>query len=341
MRPARPFIYIVVASVVLTLLTVGLIWKATEQVLQLKNSRFSESSQGTTGGFGGGMAVGSIAPMAPGIAMNDGYLAEREEYAKNAADIAYYPSPSPIMPPTTIPGAGPEDRDRVGQKIIRNGSLTLRVDDASKRLEEARLIAEQNGGFVASANLNDRAGVKTAYATLRIPTDKFRIVADSLKMLASTVFDESENGQDVTDQYVDLEARLKAAKAEEAQYMEILKDARTIEDTLNVTSRLGEVRSRIEQMEGQMRGLEDRTSYATLSVTMTEEARVEAPTRVWKPGETLKEAMRALVESLQGLADALIAFAVFFVGLVLPILVVLALIAWFVRWTLRRMMGKK
>lgn len=335
MRPARPFIYIVIASVVLTLLTVGLIWKATEQVLQLKNSRFAEQSQGATGSFGGGMAVGSIAPMA----MDDGYLVQREEAGK-AGDIAYYPSPSPIMPPTT-PGAGPDDRDRVGQKIIRNGSLTLRVDDASKRLEEARLIAEQNGGFVASANLNDRAGVKTAYATLRIPTDKFRIVADSLKMLASTVFDESENGQDVTDQYVDLEARLKAAKAEEAQYMEILKDARTIEDTLNVTSRLGEVRSRIEQMEGQMRGLEDRTSYATLSVTMTEEARVEAPTRVWKPGETLKEAMRALVESLQGLADALIAFAVFFVGLVLPILIVLGLIAWFVRWMLRRVMGKK
>lgn len=339
MRPARPFIYIVVASVVLTLLTVGLIWKATEQVLRIKNSRFGESSQGTTGAFGGGVAVGSIAPMAPNMGMDDGYLLQREESGKAAADIAYYPSP--IMPPTSMPGAGPDDRDRVGQKIIRNGSLTLRVDDASKRLEEARLIAEQNGGFVASANLNDRSGVKTAYATLRVPTDKFRIVADSLKMLASTVFDESENGQDVTDQYVDLEARLKAAKAEEAQYMEILKDARTIEDTLNVTSRLGEVRSRIEQMEGQMRGLEDRTSYATLSVTMTEEARVEAPTRVWKPGETLKEAMRALVESLQGLADALIAFVVFFVGLVLPILIVLGLIAWFVRWMLRRVMGKK
>lgn len=332
MRPVRPFILIVITSILLTLLTLGLIWKATEQVLRLKEPNFGAQTTVSSIGFAGG-AAGMPAPM-PG----ENYLVAREESGMDM-DASFYAKP--IMPPATTPGAGPDDRERVGQKIIRNGSLTLRVDDASKRLEEARLIAEQNGGFVASANMNDRAGVKTAYLTLRVPTDKFRATADALKKLASTVFDESESGQDVTDQYVDLEARLKAAQAEETQYMEILKSARTIEDTLNVTARLGEVRSRIEQMEGQMRNLEDRTSYATLTVTMTEEARVEAPTRVWKPGETLKEAMRALVESLQSLADALIAFAVFFVGLVLPILIVLGLAAWFVRWLISRLMGKK
>lgn len=335
-RPAKPLVAIVLVSILLTLLTLGLIWKATEQVLQLRQTNYDKSVE-STGGYGGGMAVGMPAPMAPSAVAPD-YIGREEGVAQDAYDksIAPYP-PYPV----TTPGATPEDRDRVGQKIIRNGSLTLRVDDAAKRLEEARMIAEQNGGFVASANLADNAGIKTAYATLRIPTDKFRATADAIKRLASTVFNESESGQDVTDQYVDLEARLKAAKAEEAQYMEILKNARSIEDTLNVVARLGEVRSRIEQMEGQMRGLEDRTSYATLTVTMTEEARVEAPTRVWKPLETFREAMRALVESLQGLADALIAFAVFFVGLVLPVLIVLAIAAWIVRWFIRRMMGKR
>jgi hypothetical protein len=331
MRPVRPFILIVLTSILLTLLTVGLIWKATEQVLRLKDAGYGVNTMQSSGGYGE-MAVGmpTIAPAPSMVARDEAGLIDM--------DASFYAKP--IMPPVTTPGAGPEDRERVGQKIIRNGSLVLRVDDASKRLEEARAITEQAGGFVASANLNDRAGIKTAYLTLRIPTDKFRATADALKRLASTVFDESESGQDVTDQYVDLEARLKAAKAEEAQYLEILKSARSIEDTLNVTARLADVRSRIEQMEGQMRGLEDRTSYATLTVTMTEEARVEAPTRVWKPGETLKEAMRALVESLQSLVDALIAFVVFFIGLVLPILIVLGLIAWFVRWMIRRLMGK-
>lgn len=332
MRPARPFIYVAIVSVVLTAVTLALIWKATEQVLRLKQPNFGIKTESYAGTAAGGMAVGMPAPM----------VADYDMYAREESGMdASYSYGRPIMPPPTTPGAGPDDRERVGQKIIRNGSLTLRVDDAAKRLEETRMIVEQAGGFMASANLSDRAGVKTAYATLRIPTDKFRATADTLKALASTVFDESESGQDVTDQYVDLEARLKAAKAEEAQYLEILKSARSIEDTLNVTARLADVRTRIEQMEGQMRGLDDRTSYATLTVTMTEEARVEAPTRIWKPGETLKEAMRALVESLQALADAFIAFVVFFIGLVVPILIVLGIIAWFVRWLIRRLMGNK
>jgi hypothetical protein len=335
-RPVRAFVVIAVTSIVLIIVTLGVIWKATEQVLRLKQPNFgTKATSLTTDGSGGSYAVaGMPAPMAQEM-----YARDESGVAMGEMDAMFYAKP--IMPPVTTPGAGPDDRERVGQKIIRNGSLTLRVDDAAKRLEEARMITEQQGGFIASANLSDRAGVKTAYVTLRVPTDKYRAVADALKKLASTVFDESESGQDVTDQYVDLEARLKAAKAEEAQYMEILKSARSIEDTLNVTARLGDVRTRIEQMEGQMRNLDDRTSYATLTVTMTEEARVEAPTRVWKPGETFKEAVRALVESLQGLADALIAFVVFFIGLVLPIILVLGAMVWITRWIWRRFIGKK
>lgn len=316
-RPSRVLTYVILASIVLTLLTAGLIWKATEQVLSLRQNGVSMMQSGSA--FGGS-AIAVRAPESAPVA----YMMDR------------------LLPPVPItPGAGPEDRAAIGQKVIRNGSLTLRVDDAAKRLEEARVLTEQAGGFVASANLNDNAGVKTAYATLRIPSDKFRTVTDAIKKLASTVFDESESGQDVTDQYVDLDARLKAAKAEEAQYMEILKEARTIEDTLNVTSRLGDVRARIEQMEGQKRSLTDQTSYATLSLTMTEEVRVEAPTRVWKPGETLKEAMRSLVESLQSLADSLIALAVFFVGLILPVLIVLGLLAWIILYVVRRFIAKR
>jgi hypothetical protein len=170
--------------------------------------------------------------------------------------------------------------------------------------------------------------VKTAYATIRVPTDKYREAVEEIKKLATLVLSEQESGDDVTDQFVDLEARLKAARAEEAQYLEILKTARTIEDTLAVTERLANVRARIEQMDGQMRHLDDRTSYATLSVTMTEDTRIEAPTKTWDPGETVRMATRALIETLQGLADALIAFGIFFIGLVLPVLLVLAFGAW-------------
>jgi hypothetical protein len=139
---------------------------------------------------------------------------------------------------------------------------------------------------------------------------------------------------------VDLEARLRAAKAEEAQYLEILKRTSDIEDTLNVTGRLGEVRSRIEQMEGQIRYLNDRTTYATVSVTLTEETKVEIPSRVWKPGETFNQALRGLIESLQDLADFLITGGVFLIGFIAPVVLALAVAAWIVWRIMKRLMRK-
>lgn len=238
---------------------------------------------------------------------------------------------APQSPTMGGPGASSEDREKLGQKVIRTGNLIMRVDSAEKRMNELRAIVDNVKGFVAQANLTDNANVKTAYVTLRIPSDKYDATVAQIKGLASTVFNESTSGDDVTDQFVDLQARLGAAKAEEAQYLEILKRAGTIEETLQVTGRLGEVRSRIEQMEGQMRFLQDRTDYATLSITMTEEAKIQIPTQAWKPGETLRLSLRALVVALQGMVDVVIAGGVFLIGLLLPILLVLGLIGWLIR----------
>lgn len=258
-----------------------------------------------------------------------------KSYEMMRPDIAPMP---PIMPGD---GATPEDRARVGERVIRNGSLSIRVDDAEKRLDEARAIAVAENGFVASANVVNREGVRTAQATLRVPQDAFERTLARLKELASTVFNESTNTEDVTAQFVDLEARLNAAKAEEAQYLRILADADTIEETLQVTARLGDVRARIESMEGRLRLLRDQTEYSTIYVSMTEEARVQVPTPVWRPGETFRESLRDLVISLQGFADGLIAFGVFLIGLFLPLMLGIALVVWIVRTVWKKLRSNK
>lgn len=316
---------LVILSALLITATVSVIWKSTKQLVNLGPSPAMRAVYGESSA-GGGFVAGIPAGIATSMPMKDG------------ADL-YYAREESIMPPIMpSPGASPDDRERVGQKIIRTGSLMLRVDDAAKQMEALKQLAERMGGFVSSANLTDNGGVKTAYATIRVPTDKYRATVDEAKKLATLVLSEQESGDDVTDQFVDLEARLKAARAEEAQYLEILKTARTIEDTLAVTERLASVRSRIEQMDGQMRYLDDKTSYATVSITMTEDTRIEAPTKTWDPGETVRLATRALIETLQGLIDALIAFGVFFIGLVLPILLVLAFGAWILLMVWKRFM---
>lgn len=314
-NPLRPLGIIALVAGALILVILVVIWQATRPM-------FSTSS--TTGMMQWNGSARSVATT--------------DAYEANYVGVKMM---QPIVPvPTPAPGASPEERATVGEKVIRTGSLTMRVDDATKRLAELRALTETAGGFVASANTTDRNGVKTAYATVRIPNDKFREVVEATKRLASTVFDENETGEDVTAQYVDLGARLNAAKAEETQYLDILKRASTIEDTLNVTARLGEVRSRIEQMEGQMRFLNDRTTYATLSVTLTEEAKVEIPSRVWKPGETFNLALRALTDGLQAFADLLITGGVFLIGFVVPVLLVVCLVAWIVWRIVKRILKK-
>lgn len=324
-HPLRPFGVVAIVSGILILVLVAVIWQATRSLLKLPTSPAMQWA-------GGRGEANLVAPSMGTVAGMPG---------RDMAEADYYLDEGKMVPPMApSTGASPDDRARVGERVIRTGSLTLRVDNAGARLNELRTMVEAAGGFVASANTTDRNGVKTAYATLRVPNDKFRQTMEDAKKLASTVFDESEAGQDVTDQYVDLEARLRAAKAEEAQYLEILKRASDIEDTLNVTARLGEVRSRIEQMEGQMRYLNDRTTYATLSVTLTEEAKVEVPSRVWKPGETFNLALRGLVESLQDLADFLITGGVFLIGFVAPVLLILALAVWIV-WRIVKRVTRK
>lgn len=267
--------------------------------------------------------------------------------AEDASFDKYYGTDGPVTAPAPMPpvmpgsGAPPEDRERIGERVIRNGSLSIRVDDVEARLDEARAIAAAENGFVSNANIVDREGVKSATIAIRVPQDAFDRTLERLKGLASTVFNESTNTEDVTAQFVDLEARLGAARAEEAQYLRILEQADTVEETLQVTARLGEVRARIESMEGQLRYLRDRTEYSTINVSMTSEARVQAPTRVWRPGETLRESLQELVIALQGLADLLIAFGVFLLGLVLPVALLLALVVWVVRAIWMKIRSKK
>lgn len=253
-----------------------------------------------------------------------------EDAAFGAAGV---PAPAPMPPEaaarkgTDVSAAGRNDAEP--QRIIKTGQLTLRVADAPKAVEDVRAAVTAKGGFVESSSLSDNgAGPRSAWMTVRVPVASFEATMDDLKRVSVLVLNETVHGQDVTEQFVDLEADLRNARAEEASYLEILKRSGDIEDVLAVTQRLADVRGRIERLEGRKRYLENRTDFATISVTLTEETRVEVPTRTWKPLEVLRTALRDLVVSLQGLVDFLIRFVIAVVGLLLPIGIIVAVIIW-------------
>jgi hypothetical protein len=164
--------------------------------------------------------------------------------------------------------------------------------------------------------------------TLRVPVAVFDQAMKDLKGVGVLTLNESVNGQDVTMEFVDLEADITNAKAEEQSYLDILKRAGNIEDVLAVTTRLADVRGRIERLEGTKRYLSNRTDLATVSVSLTEETRVELPTRTWKPFEVLKAALRDLVVALQSLVDFLIRLVIGLIGLLLPIALLTGLSIW-------------
>jgi len=252
-----------------------------------------------------------------------------------------------VMMPIQPGGSAASDLNGnpITPKVIKTGELTLRVSDAPSALDQIRSLVTGANGFIESSSMNDSGeGPRSAYITVRIPVDKLEATTSEIKKLATLVLTENIHGQDVTSQFVDMDADLRNAQAEETLYLDILKKSGSIEDTLAVTQRLNEVRGRIERLQGQKRYLENRTDLATLSITVTEDTRIEAPSRTWKPFEVLRSTVQDLIVSLQELVNFMIRLAIGIVGLLLPIALFTALVIWIgwkiVRAFLRRLNKK-
>jgi BMFP domain-containing protein YqiC len=215
------------------------------------------------------------------------------------------------------------------QRIIKTGDLSLRVADAAKGLEEIDRIASAKGGFVESSSISDPgAGPRSAWATVRVPAKSFDDAMRDLKSTATVVLSATVQGQDVTSEFIDLEADIRNARAAESSYLDLLKRTGSVEDILAVTQQLNQTRGEIERLEARKRYMENRTDLATISVSLTEDTRVEFPEKTWKPLEVFRQAMRELVVALQGLVNFVIRLVIALIGLLVPIALLVALLLW-------------
>lgn len=165
----------------------------------------------------------------------------------------------------------------IPQMVIRNGSLEVTVEDARRAMARATTLAQSLGGYVENSAVNYLEGnLPVTNVTMRVPEKRFDTAMEQLRGLGE-VKGESVNGQDVTAQVVDLEARVKALKVEEDQYLTILSRASRIGDILQVKSRLGQVRLEIESLEGQRRYLRSAASMSTIAATFTQRVQVGKP----------------------------------------------------------------
>lgn len=239
---------------------------------------------------------------------------------------------------TPSPELFTETDESIDQKVIKNASLTLLVDSTDKSSVELKTITESNGGFIQNANFGENEdGSRYGSVTLRLPTDKFDTAINAIKALALVVESESINASDVTESYVDLTARLKNARSEEEAYLAVLERAQTVEDILKVQEALGNIRYRIESIEGQLQYLDSQVDMSTISVYLTEEASVVVPSKNFRPFKIIKEAAQAFVATLQWAVTAFIWVVVVGGGILIP----LSILAWIIRAGVRRFKNRR
>ena len=149
------------------------------------------------------------------------------------------------------PAPATEAASAADLKIIRNGSLTIVVPDPAAALTAIeQIIAELPGAFIATAEMRRAGDAQPTALTLRVPAAAFDRALASLRALAEEVLAEQTTARDVTEEYTDLDARLRNLRAAETQLLALVERADTVEDLLQIEKRLAEVRGEIEQLQG-------------------------------------------------------------------------------------------
>jgi hypothetical protein len=223
------------------------------------------------------------------------------------------------------------------RKIIRNADLSVETNAPAEGQRRITSLAESRGGFVVNSETKqtDNEGAQAQLDTtitlvVRVPSTQFGAMLDDVRKIGSRVRQEKITGQDVTEEYVDLEARIKTKKALEVQFLEIMKRAGRVTDALEVQTQLGEVRTDIERLEGRRRLLENQSSLSTITVTLQPPALFVHTSGFFN---NLKSAFGDGIDVAATITLALIRFAIVMIPITLFVFLPLGLLA---RYLIRR-----
>jgi cell division protein FtsB len=209
----------------------------------------------------------------------------------------------------------------VDRKIIRNADLTIEVDSTTQAQQQVTSIAELNGGFVVTSEAKQRENTDPDKRTVdiklvvRIPSTQFNSALQQIEKLATNMPVRNVTGQDVTEEFIDLEARIKTQKALELQFLEIMRQAHKVEDALAVQRQIADVRTEIEKLEGRKRFLENRSSLSTITVN------IQTPIPIVVTASGFSHTVREAASESMELATGMVLFFVRFVIVMTPIFV--------------------
>ena len=226
--------------------------------------------------------------------------------------------------------------------IIYTVNMDLVVEDTAAALEQIESLAANMGGFVSNSNAWKEKDQLRARITVRVPADRLDQALTQIRDLATDVQSESRDSDDVTEQFTDLEARLRNLRKTEEELLELLEtrqeETGDTEAILEVHRYLTDIRGQIEQIQGRMNYLSNLSAMATIQIGLTPDVLAQ-PLVVgkWQPQGTALKAIQALINTVKFLVEAFIWILLLIVPvlaiILLPLfLIVRAVLRWRRRW---------
>jgi hypothetical protein len=191
--------------------------------------------------------------------------------------------------------------------VIRSGTLEIIATDPLQAAEQLRNLATHLSGFVVSSKVSGSdERMQSAQVTVRIPADHFEEARSQVRAIAKSVEQDMVEARDVTREYVDQEAALRNARAEEQQYLLILKRAASVKDVLEVSSKLAEVRAQIDELQTDLRSLHSQVEMSLLTTNVTAMAEAQVFGIRWRPLYKAKLSLRGALSSVADYGDSMV-----------------------------------
>ena len=230
-----------------------------------------------------------------------------------------------FIPPISNEVAPTDSSDRM---VIKESTMSLMVKDVAESIKNIQAIAEKSGGYLINSHLSKPQESGSGSISVRVPETKLTDTLIEFHQAGLRVVDEYISGNDVTDQYVDLEARITTLNKTKAKFEQILDQAVQVQDLLNVQRELVNLQQQIDSVKGQQQYLSQSAKLSKITVYLsTDEFSLPySPADPWRPNVVFKLAVRSLVMNLRNIGSALI-----WIGVYSPVWVPVLLIVLFLR----------
>ena len=168
---------------------------------------------------------------------------------------------------TVVEEVSYEDKSNVSRKLIKNGRIIFESEDLNKTKSQVLLLGKKYKGYISSDRQNDYDNRINNHLKIRIPSQNFDTILSGISKEVKEFDTKEITISDVTEEFLDIEARLKNKKELEKRFLEILQKAKTVKEILDVEKEIGQLREDIESAEGKLKYLQNQVSFSTLDVS--------------------------------------------------------------------------